>query len=398
MIWSITLIFWLSTLSIVYTYALYPVCLMLLASWKQLRSDWQQLARGTTRRAKDAATPPSVAILIAAYNEEIHIAQRVRNALAQQYPPDYLKIFVGSDCSSDRTAQILSELNLSDQDAPRLYFTHFSERRGKPSVINDLAAMAQQDILVFTDANTFFKPDTVQKLVRHFDNPEVGCVCGELRLVSAAGDNQDHIYWHYERMLKFFENRINALLGANGGVYAMRRNQYRPIPANTIVDDFWISMQVLESGARCMYEPEAVATEATPEHIKDEFKRRVRIGKGNYQALVRFIHLLSPTRGALAFTFFSHKFLRWLVPHCMLMSLSSNALLATQNYGYMALLAFQVIFYTAAGVGWWYSRTSVTPRLLRLPLFFVSMNLGLLVGFWQFITGASSGVWARSAR
>ena len=212
-----------------------------------------------------------------------------------------------------------------------------------------------------------------------------------------ANDNQDHIYWRYERLLKFFESRIGGLLGANGGVYALRRELYRAIPADTIVDDFWISMQVVEAGQRCVYDPEAVALETIPERISDEFRRRVRIGLGNYQAFKRFANLLSPLRGTVAFTFFSHKVLRWLVPHCMLIAFVCNVFLVIQPF-YAALLVGQLIFYGGAWYAWRCSQTGAAPKALRLPLFFVSMNLGLWIGFWRFMFGGASGVWARSAR
>ena len=393
MTWVIAL-FWFSSLCIVYTYAGYPLLLIAISAAHQLSSDWRQTSSRGTRRVAAHGHLPRVAVLVAAFNEERHIAERVHNLLEQDYPADRLRIYVGSDASTDRSAEILRTI-----DNARLTFVDFTERRGKSSVVNDLAAMASEHILVFTDANSMFQTDTVQKLVRHFDRPEVGCVCGELRLVSrsAEGENQDHVYWRYERLLKFFESRIGALLGANGGVYAVRRSDYASIPPDTIVDDFWISMQVVEAGYRCVYDPEAVATETIPERISDESRRRVRIGMGNYQALKRFAGLLDPRRGVIAFAFLSHKCLRWLVPHFMLLALLSNLLAAGRGI-YAALLAVQIVFYAAAGLGWWYSRRGVAPRLLRLPLFFVSMNVGLLIGFWRFATRGTSGVWARSAR
>jgi cellulose synthase/poly-beta-1,6-N-acetylglucosamine synthase-like glycosyltransferase len=338
--------------------------------------------------------PLSVAVLVAAFNEERHIDERVSNLLAQTYAGGRLHIYVGSDASDDRTAEILH--GMADS---RLTFVDFRQRRGKAAVINDLAAMATEELLVFTDANTFFHPDTVQKLVRHFGRDDVGCVCGDLRLVKGAssGDNQDHLYWRYERLLKFFESRIGGLLGANGGVYALRRQHFVPIPVNTIVDDFWISMQVVETGRRCVYDPEAVATEVVPERIGDEFRRRVRIGMGNYQSLVRFAGLLHPHEGAVAFTFFSHKVLRWFAPHCMIVTLVCNALLLADEL-YAAFFAAQIGFYGCAWFGWRMARSGSAPRALRVPVFFVGMNLGLLVGFWKFATRSSSGVWSRRAR
>lgn len=390
----IAALLWISLACIAYTYFIYPLLLVVIGSVHQLRSDWRLVSRGGSRRVADPRELPRVAVLVAAFNEERHVAERVRNILEQAYPADRLRILIGSDASSDDTDRILGAL-ASD----RLTFVPFEQRRGKASVINDLAAMADEEILVFSDANTLFRQDTVARLVRHFDKSEVGCVCGELRLVSpeGGGENQDHIYWRYERLLKYFESRIGALLGANGGVYALRRCDYAPIPPDTIVDDFWISMQVVERGYRCVYDPEAVATEGTPERIGDEFRRRVRIGMGNYQAFRRFGGLLDPRRGMLAFTFVSHKCLRWLAPHFMVLALLCNLLLAGQG-AYAALLAGQVVFYGSAWFAWLRARTGVAPRPLRIPLFFVSMNLALLIGSWKFVTARSSGVWARSAR
>jgi len=387
-------LFWAGIALVVYTYALYPILLSLCSAAHQLCSDWRYLNRPATRRVRSAGPTPEVAVLVAAFNEERHIAERVRNLLNQTYEPSRLRVYVGSDASNDATASLLRGI-----DDPRLTFVDFQTRRGKASVINDLAAMADEEILVMTDANTSFDAAAVEKLVRHFSQPEVGCVCGELRLVKgeAGGDNQDHFYWRYERVLKFFESRIGGLLGANGGVYALRRSLYAPIPPNTIVDDFWISMQVVEQRRRCVYDPEAVATETIPESIGDEFRRRVRIGIGNYQSLKRFLGMLDPRRGVVAFTFFSHKVLRWLAPHCMLIALISNLMLvADPFYGWW--FAAQCAFYGSALIGWRLSSRGSTPRPLRIPLFFVSMNVGLLLGSWKFVTQASSGVWSRSAR
>jgi cellulose synthase/poly-beta-1,6-N-acetylglucosamine synthase-like glycosyltransferase len=387
-------VLWVSVACIVYTYFGYPLLLMLLAALHQLHSDWRLVAHGRTRRVAPAARLPALAVVVAAHNEERHIAERLHNLLAQDYPADLLTVYVGSDASDDRTVAIVRAMA-----SPRVHLVEFTQRRGKTSVVNDLVAMTQQEIVVFTDANTYFQPDALSCLVRHFDQPDVGCVCGELRLVKGGGtgENLDHVYWRYERMLKFFESRIGALLGANGGVYALRRLDYKPIPGNAIVDDFWISMAVVEAGRRCVYDPEAVARETIPDRIDDEFRRRVRIGTGNYQAMVRFANMLDPRRGLVALAFFSHKFLRWVAPHCMVLALLCNLVLIART-GYAVMMALQLAFYGSAALGWWRSRSAAVPALLRVPLFFVSMNAGLLFGFVHYIQGHASAVWARSAR
>ena len=393
MTWAAAL-FWFSTACIMYAYIGYPLLLMFTAAAHQLRSDWRKVAANGSRRITTPLELPHVAVLVAAHNEELNIAERVRNLLAQDYPAERLRIVIGSDGSTDRTVEILAALGCE-----RVTCVHVAQRRGKAATLNDLVALTTAEVLVFSDANTSFRPDTIAKLVRYFREPEVGCVCGELRLVRdiAHPENQDHIYWRYERLLKFFESRIGGLLGANGGVYALRRSSYQPIPAQAIVDDFWISMQVIEAGQRCVYDPEAIALETIPHRLSDEFRRRVRIGMGNYQALWRFAGLLSPRRGLIAFTFFSHKCMRWVVPHCMVLASVCNLLLLDQGL-YAALMAVQCLFYFSAWVGWWCSRTGIVPKPLRLPLFFVSMNLGLLIGSARAMFGRATGVWTRSAR
>jgi hypothetical protein len=200
-------------------------------------------------------------------------------------------------------------------------------------------------------------------------------------------------------LLKFLESRIGTLLGANGGIYALRRSCYRPVPSDALVDDFWISMAVLEAGHRCIYDPEARAMEDTPAHIADEVARRTRIGAGNYQALVRFRGLLHPRRGSLAFVFFSHKCLRWFVPHLMLLALLANAAIAADgDFAYGLLLGGQLCFYGLAAMAGWKARRGLAPRWGRLPMFVVGINLGLLRGSWHFLRGMRGGAWERTER
>lgn len=387
-------ILWVSVGCISYTYFGYPLLLVVLSGLRQLCSDWRYVSDGKTRRTDVVrGEVPSVAVLVAAHNEERHIAGRVRNLLASAYPANRLRIYIGSDGSTDRTEEEVRSLL-----GERVLWYGFPGRRGKPSVLNDLAASATEEILVFTDANTVFGTETIGQLARHFAQPNIGCVSGELRLVAETGsENPDHLYWRYERLLKYFEARLGALLGANGGVYAVRRALFRSVPGNTIVDDFWISMALINDGHQCVYDPEAGATETVPARIRDEFQRRVRIGIGNYQALKQFAPLLNPMRGYLSLSFFSHKCLRWFVPHFMVAALAANIALASQPL-YGILLVLQLAFYALALIGYWLGRGGNTPHALRVPTFFVGMNLALLIGFWRYLTGRFAGTWARTER
>ena len=391
------ILLWVSLGAILYSYALYPLLLIACNAARSARSDWRYVSGGGSRRAGALRESPRVDVLVAAYNERQHIAERIHNLCASDYAPDRLTIRVGSDGSDDGTVAA-AEAAMAAHPDRSIDLAAFEARRGKPSVMNDLVARSDAEIIVFTDANTSFTPEAISRLVRHFEDPEIGCVCGELRLEAAGGtENRDHIYWRYERFLKFQESRLGALLGANGGVYAVRRSLYEAIPANTVVDDFWISMALTERGWKNRYDPEAVAIEDVPERIADEFGRRVRIGAGNYQALRRFWRVLDPRRGYLALAFFSHKVLRWFVPHFMVLALIANlALLAVPGYRWLFLA--QVGFYATAWIGNRLSRRGGAPAVLRLPLFFVSMNLALLLGCKRYLSGRVGGAWARTAR
>ena len=236
------------------------------------------------------------------------------------------------------------------------------------------------------------------RLARHFDDPRVGAVCGELSLQSASDrDMVDGVYWRIERLLKASESTLGALLGANGGIYAIRRDCFVPIRPDTIVDDFCIAMTVSVAGRSLVYEPEARALEDASSQIGDEFKRRVRIGTGNYQAFFRHPEYLFGTNATRSFAYFSHKVLRWFTPHLLLLALLANSLLLEQPF-YRALWLFQIGTYGLCLLLYVLAHRFVIPRLLRLPVFLVAMNVAFGIGFCRYITGQYSGSWKRTAR
>jgi cellulose synthase/poly-beta-1,6-N-acetylglucosamine synthase-like glycosyltransferase len=216
---------------------------------------------------------------------------------------------------------------------------------------------------------------------------------------SETGRNADGLYWRYETFLKKAEARLGALLGSNGAIYAIRRERYVRIPANTIVDDFVIPLLAkLNSGCRIVYDCEAVAAEETAPDVKAEFRRRARIGAGGFQAIALLWRLMSPRWGWLAFAFVSHKVLRWLCPFLLAAMLISSVLAAVGQPVYWIIVAAQVAFYAAS------LTTSRLPgplrqmKMLRLATMFTSMNAALAVGFWRWVNGVRSGAWERTAR
>lgn len=380
---------------VVYSYAIYPFVLAIVAGWVQLLRDVRYVLGKQNRRMRaEPSKWPSVAVIISAYNEQRHLQQRIDNLLALDYPPELLRCYIGSDGSSDNTAAILSAC----LDA-RIKACVFDQNRGKASVLNDLVARAGESILVFSDANTFFHVDALKRLVKHFDEAGVGGVSGELRLKGSGGDNQDSLYWRVEQFLKFFEGRIGGLLGANGAIYAIRRSLWQALSADTICDDFCVAMNVSAAGHRLVYEPTAWAEEDTPEAIAEEYNRRVRIGIGNFQALVREPQYFTGTSWGTAFAYLSHKVLRWVAPHLLLVGLLGSFMLGLQSGGWLLFALMQLAAYVASAL--LYSRTQrggTMPSLLRMAAFLYALNWAFLVASWRFAKGDYRGSWRRTER
>tara|TARA_R110001583_G_scaffold109212_3_gene257875 strand:- start:6 stop:1166 length:1161 start_codon:yes stop_codon:yes gene_type:complete len=386
MTYIIEVIFWLSILLIGFSYIIYPILIALAAK-----------IFGRSQIVKDISEVtqwPEVAVVIAAFNEEQDIKQRVENLLAQDYPSDKITYLIGSDGSTDNTNQILAQFSDS-----RLNAQLFEVNRGKASVLNNLIELVKQPIVIFSDANTHFETDAIKRLVAHFENDRVGAVCGELNLYNVGdNDNKDSTYWRYEQFLKDKEGQLNALLGANGAIYAIRTHLYTPIPANTVVDDFLIVMNVAKEKYSIVYDKSALAHEEIAPSIAEESKRRIRIGTGNYQAFTRLYWALNPFIGWRFFSYFSHKVLRWFTPHLMIMTLMCNVILIGNTF-YNTTLLIQIIGYSIAI---WGQKTSnkgeSIPSSIALLTFFVSMNFALLQGFYRFAFKNVKGTWQRTSR
>jgi cellulose synthase/poly-beta-1,6-N-acetylglucosamine synthase-like glycosyltransferase len=379
-------IFWMSILLISFGYGIYPLLLALAAK-----------SFGKPNEYNDISTVeqwPEVAVVISAFNEDQDIKQRIDNLFQQDYPADKITYFIGSDGSTDGTNQILSEFNDT-----RLNAQLFDENRGKASVLNSLVEQVTQPIIIFSDANTHFEPDAIKRLVVHFGKERVGAVCGELNLFNPGGnDNKDSTYWRYEQFLKEKESQLDALLGANGAIYAIRTHLYTPIPANTIVDDFLIVMNVAKAHYQIIYDKTALAHEEIAPSIDEESKRRIRIGTGNYQAFARLYWALNPFIGWRFFSYVSHKVLRWFTPHLMIIALMSNFILIGDAF-YNTIFLIQVIAYLIAIWGQKASKGGkVIPSSVALLTFFVFMNFALLQGFYRFAFKNVKGTWQRTSR
>lgn len=382
-------LFWTSIGVVAYSYVGYPIILGLLAKLKGKSTSLSFNVK--TRRSPEEY--PFVSIIIAAYKEESVILERLENTVNLDYPADRYEVLIGCDGNEDTTGELVETF----QDS-RIKLCQYPQRRGKPSVLNDTVPQARGEILAFSDANTFWERDALKRLVSHFDDDSVGGVCGQLCLTDPyTGENLDGIYWKYENVLKRWEGKIGALLGVNGAIYAIRKELWEPIPANSIVDDFLIGMRVHLRRLKLVFDEQAIANEESAPTIGAEFHRRARIGAGGFQSLCWLRTLLSPRYGSVAFAFWSHKVMRWVCPAFLGLAFLSNTLLIHQPI-YQATMVAQCGFYLTAVLGRYLSGRSRAMKLTRLTTMFTDMNLALSVGFWRWFSNSQSGAWKRTAR
>lgn len=378
-------LFWTCAALAVYAYAGYPLLIWGLSRW-----------RGQMPRPPTVAEEkwPSVSLLIAAHNEEAVIEDRLGNALALDYPAGRMELVVGSDGSTDATATIVR-----DHASRGVRLLDYPNQGGKVAVLNASVPRLKGQIIVLSDANTRFEADAARRLVRWFDEEDVGVVVGRLVLVDPhTGRNADGLYWKYETFLKRCEAKLGVLLGANGAIYAIRRELFPPVPPGTLVDDLVIPLlAMMRSGCRIVYDPQAVAHEETAADVHAEFHRRCRIGAGGFQSLQWLWPLLNPRRGWMALAFFSHKLLRWLCPFFLLGMLLSSWLLRSRPGYRGALLAQLAALLLPVMVECIPFRLPLL-KPLRLMAMFTAMNLALLVGFCRWLRGGQTGVWRRTAR
>jgi cellulose synthase/poly-beta-1,6-N-acetylglucosamine synthase-like glycosyltransferase len=387
------LIFWTSVGAVVYNYAGYPVVLFGLSMLSQAKSDLLFLLG---KRARRCPLPqrdlPSVAVLLSVFNEEAVIREKVTNCLELDYPNDRIEVLIGLDDPSDSTAEIVEQMKTA-----RIRVWRSPKRQGKLAVLCALAQQTSADIVVSTDANTMLEPNCIRTLVRHFSDPKVGAVSGEETRITAAGTDPgaESFYWRYESALKFLENRLNCTLGGNGSVLAVRRSLFK-LEKPSIVEDFQIPLDIRFQGYRVVYDPEAVAVEEIAP-TSAQFARRIRLGAGDFQALFNNLACLNPKNGLPAFCFFSHRVLRWLAPVFLLGAFICSLVLIKQPVFKVLVLA-QCLFYSAALIGYWLRKKHRSAGILSLPLHFCSMNLALLLGLVQYLSGHQSVVWKATPR
>ena len=358
------------------------------------------LGRNRIADTQKAKYEPEVAIVIAAYNEEKVIEQRIRNISEQDYDLSKVLVYVGSDVSSDSTDNILLELK---KEFPWLIVFISDQRRGKAGILNELMPQVKSEIIIFTDANTDFQNDAVSNLVNGFTSEEVGGVCGRLVLTDSDSTRSDGVeeskYWKYETFIKTAEGKLGVSLAANGGIFAIRSKLYQNIPTDkAVTDDLFISLSIVSQGYKFNYKENAVAYESTGNDLQSEYNRKVRFSATNFQLLADFKHLLVSKNRLLAYAFFSHKVTRWSLPFLLMLTLILSYTLALYSFSSALFFSLQVLFYFLAGVGFVFSKLKIQMSIFSLPYFFVVSNIAVVVGYIRFMKKKHSVIWTSTER
>ena len=375
-------IFWASAAVALYVYAGYPVVLAIVARL------------GTPTRRRDGYYP-TVSLIIAAHNEERVIRAKIENSVALDYPRDRLEIVVASDGSDDATNTIVREY----ADAG-VVLEEIRPRGGKTRAINIAVPRTHGEILVLSDANTMYRPDALARLTRHFADQSVGAVSGDVQLVDSAGQYaaSEGLYYRYERQLQALEGRLHSIIGADGGMYALRRAAFKPVPPQLIVDDFVISMNVACAGYRVIYDAEAIAVEQGTHTSTEEFRRKARIVAGGFQALMSGQGVPTLAQPSLLWCYVSHKLLRWLIPVFLVAAFAASAMLARGNGWYLAAWCAQAIFYVIAALRWFDVAGFRRGAAAAVPYYFCLVNSAALVGLWKALMRTQPVTWQRAAR
>lgn len=388
-------LFWLCVFLIGYVYVGYPLIIAL-------------LARLTRRKPDYPIITPQVSMLIAAYNEERVIADKIENTLSLKYPRDCLQIVVAVDGSDDRTVEIVQ--SYADRGVELSYQ---SLRNGKTAAINRAMPLLKHEIVVFSDANNIYAPDALLELVRPFSDPRVGAVTGSKNLMqeSDALVKADGLYWKYESAIKKNETLLGSCTGAVGEIMALRRMLYQAPPAHVINDDFVIGLNVLRQGYKLVYAPKARSFERGSLSEKEEAIRRSRIVAGRYQAMLMSGSILPWHSPRLVWQVISHKFMRPLVPLMMIVAFlaSIGALIwppqvNTAGWFYLAapynliFFGLEVLLYVFALLGVLFKGKGTIGKILYLPAFLVNSNLSAILGLYSFFTGKQTSLWRRARR
>ena len=392
---TLKILFWAMLLIVFYTYIGYGLLLYIIIRLKRL------LTGGKPCEAVLSSDDdmPTMTMMICAYNEEDVVEEKMRNTLALKYPKDKLQIMWVTDGSNDRTNELLANY-------PEVQIVFSPERRGKTAALKHGLKEVRTDYVTFTDANTMINPDALYEIVRQFMDPTVGCVSGEKRVAAKTEGEMaaegEGLYWRYESTLKKWDSELYSTMGAAGELYAINPKLCHDVPDEALLDDFMMSMYIVDDGKRIAYTPKAYALEYGSANIYEESKRKRRIAAGGLQSIWWLRHMLNPFRQPLvAFQYISHRVLRWsITPIALVILLIVSIILTALGAGmvYTNLLVLQLLFYLMAFSGWLFHRHGYKNKIFYTAYYFVFMNINVFRGMLYLRTHRKSGTWEKARR
>jgi cellulose synthase/poly-beta-1,6-N-acetylglucosamine synthase-like glycosyltransferase len=337
---------------------------------------------------------PAVTIVFSVFNEEKVIRRKLESILNSDYPKDKLQVLIGSDNSTDQTHQIIEEFIANNSNITLVKKT---SRNGKLKIINELIDLTTTEHLVFTDANVFFEPITLKALVYNLIAKDAKMVCGNILKFSPKNQgisDQEIFYMNFENQLKHHESlKYGFCVGVEGGCYGILKSNFVKVPDGFLMDDFFITLDVISKGGKVLFEPEALCYEDVNDAPMIEFKRKIRISLGNFRNLKFYKHLLFPITKGFGFAFFSHKVLRWVTPFAIIFSLALTLLLmmycpffklVALAYSLLIVLPILTIFL---------ERIKLKIPFLNALGHFILMNFALLLGYFKFISASHESAW-----
>lgn len=371
-------LFWAMVAVIFYTYVGYSLTILVFAKF-------------IDHSIRQAPIEPRLTCLITAYNEEKNIRTKLDQVLSLDYPHDKLEIIVASDGSTDGTDSIVRQFS-----GRGVRLVRVEGRVGKTETQNRAVREATGEIIVFSDATTFYEPSALRNMVRNYADPGVGAVSGRYEYrnpTGAAIGFGSILFWKYENLIKTLQTRIRTITGCCGCIYSVRRELYEPLPAD-IISDLVEPLKIIEKGYRIVFEPEAIALEETTEKIAEEFSMRVRVVTRGMRGLLYMKRLFNPLRyGFVSSQLLSHKVLRWFVPVFLLVLFASNLWLLGISYFYDVTFLLQCAFYATALLGIAAERMNIAVKPLTIPLYFVTTNAAAVVAMYQICKGYKAVTW-----
>jgi poly-beta-1,6-N-acetyl-D-glucosamine synthase len=385
----VEVVFWTSLLIILYTFVGYALIVWVLVKVRNLFKQPHIVGNDFE---------PEVSLVIPCFNEAKFLAEKVKNCFELEYPRQKLHIIFITDGSDDGSNDYLRTV-----DGITLF--HDDIRAGKSVAENRAMKHIVTPFVVFSDANTRLNKGAIREIVKHYQDESIGAVAGEKRIVSKSQDSApaagEGFYWKYESYLKKLDSELHSVVGGAGELISFRSALFMPLEADTILDDFVQSMRITLKGHRVVYEPNAYAEETASATVKEELKRKVRISAGAWQAMSRLGQAFNPFHNlTIAFSFISHKVLRWtLTPLALLILIPTNYYLHTEiGELYTIIWIAQLLFYLSTFMGWFFENRKVRLKILFIPYYFFMTNWCMYLGFYKFITGTQSAKWERAER